>query len=121
MWNKGCMEGFPWGPSNHDIVIGHRRRVSRFGERRYPQRPGRAVVGTSAEWAARQPKPQRLKESAMAYVMVDVEADGPIPGDYSMVSFGAVLVREGLDITFYGRLRPVSEAWVPEALAVSGF
>jgi hypothetical protein len=24
----------------------------------------------------------------MPYVMVDVEADGPIPGDYSMVSFG---------------------------------
>jgi hypothetical protein len=57
----------------------------------------------------------------MAYVMVDVEADGPIPGDYSMVSFGAVLVREGLDRTFYGQLRPISEKWVPEALGVSGF
>ncbi len=57
----------------------------------------------------------------MAYVMVDVEADGPIPGDYSMVSFGAVLVQEGLDKTFYGRLRPISDKWVPTALAVSGF
>jgi hypothetical protein len=57
----------------------------------------------------------------MAYVMVDIEADGPIPGDYSMVCFGAVLVREGLDQTYYGRLRPISEKWVPEALAVSGF
>jgi len=57
----------------------------------------------------------------MAYVMVDVESDGPIPGDYSMVCFGAVLVREGLDKVFYGRLRPVSDRWVPEALAVSGF
>jgi hypothetical protein len=57
----------------------------------------------------------------MAYVMVDVEADGPIPGDYSMVSFGAVLVREGLGETFYGRLRPISDRWIPEALAVSGF
>jgi hypothetical protein len=57
----------------------------------------------------------------MVYVMVDVEADGPIPGDYSMVSFGAVLVKEGLDRTFYGRLRPVSEQWIAEALAVSGF
>lgn len=28
----------------------------------------------------------------MTYVMVDIEADGPIPGDYSMVCFGAVLV-----------------------------
>ena len=30
----------------------------------------------------------------MAYVMVDVEADGPIPGDYSMICLGAVLVKE---------------------------
>jgi hypothetical protein len=58
---------------------------------------------------------------AMAYVMVDVESDGPIPGDYSMISFGAVLVQEGLRQTFYGRLRPISEQWMPEALAVSGF
>ena len=57
----------------------------------------------------------------MAYVMVDIEADGPIPGDYSMVCFGAVLVREGLDQTFYARLRPISEKWLPEALSVSGF
>ena len=55
----------------------------------------------------------------MSYVMVDVEADGPIPGDYSMVSLGAVLVRPGLEHTFYGRLRPVSERWLPEALAVA--
>src|SRR5262245_49315281 len=57
----------------------------------------------------------------MAYVMVDVEADGPIPGDYSMVCFGAVLVKESLDKTFYGRLRPISDKWLPDALAVSGF
>ena len=30
----------------------------------------------------------------MAYIMVDIESDGPIPGDFSMVSFGAVLVDE---------------------------
>jgi hypothetical protein len=58
---------------------------------------------------------------AMAYVMVDVESDGPIPGDYSMICVGAVLVQEGLRETFYGRLRPISEQWIPEALAVSGF
>lgn len=57
----------------------------------------------------------------MAYVMVDVEADGPIPGDYSMVCFGAVLVREALDRTFYARLKPIAERWIPDALAVSGF
>jgi hypothetical protein len=57
----------------------------------------------------------------MSYVMVDVESDGPIPGDYSMVCFGAVLVEPALSRTFYGQLKPISEKWVPEALAVSGF
>lgn len=56
----------------------------------------------------------------MAYIMVDVETDGPIPGDYSMISFGAVLVNETLDTTFYGTLKPISEKFIPEALAVSG-
>ena len=57
----------------------------------------------------------------MVYVMVDVESDGPIPGDYSMICFGAVVVREGLEQIFYGRLKPISEKWIPEALSVSGF
>lgn len=57
----------------------------------------------------------------MSCIMVDVESDGPIPGDFSLVCFGAVVVREGLADTFYGRLRPISERWDPEALAVSGF
>jgi hypothetical protein len=57
----------------------------------------------------------------MAYVMIDIEADGPIPGDYSMVCFGAVIVEPALNRTFYGRLRPISDKWIPEALAVSGF
>jgi DNA polymerase III epsilon subunit-like protein len=53
--------------------------------------------------------------------MVDIESDGPIPGDYSMICFGAVVVEPGLTRTFYGRLRPISEQFIPEALAVSGF
>src|SRR5262245_48413491 len=57
----------------------------------------------------------------MPYVMVDVESDGPIPGDYSMVSFGAVIVEPALDRTFYGKLKPISDKFIPEALAVSGF
>ena len=56
----------------------------------------------------------------MAYIMVDIESDGPIPGDYSMISFGAILIDEQLDKTFYGRLKPISDMFVPEALAVSG-
>ncbi len=57
----------------------------------------------------------------MSYIMVDIEADGPIPGDYSMISFGAVVVEPGLGRTFYGELRPMSKKFIPEALAVSGF
>ncbi|MCB9234895.1 MAG: 3'-5' exoribonuclease [Bacteroidia bacterium] len=57
----------------------------------------------------------------MSYFMVDIESDGPIPGDYSMISFGAVLVNDTLDRSFYGKLKPISEKFNPEALAVSGF
>lgn len=57
----------------------------------------------------------------MSYIMVDIESDGPIPGDYSMICFGAVVVEAGLERTFYGQLRPISEKFIPEALAVSGF
>ncbi|MFK7832149.1 MAG: 3'-5' exoribonuclease [Winogradskyella sp.] len=57
----------------------------------------------------------------MSYIMVDIESDGPIPGDYSMICFGAVLVDEKLDRTFYGRIKPVSDKFNPEALAISGF
>ncbi|MBO9731259.1 MAG: 3'-5' exoribonuclease [Chitinophaga sp.] len=56
----------------------------------------------------------------MAFIMVDVESDGPIPGDFSMISFGAVLVNEQLNQTFYGQLKPISDKFIPEALAVSG-
>ena len=56
----------------------------------------------------------------MAYIMMNVESDGPIPGDYSMISFGAILVNEKLDAHFYGRLRPISDKFIPEALWVVG-
>ena len=52
--------------------------------------------------------------------MVDVESDGPIPGDYSMISIGCVLVEEPLGRTFSARLKPISEDFRTEALAVSG-
>jgi hypothetical protein len=37
-----------------------------------------------------------------------------------MVSFGAVHLDEPLATTFYGQTRPISDKFVPEALAVSG-
>lgn len=57
----------------------------------------------------------------MSLIMVDIEADGPIPGDYSMICLGAVIVEPSLSKTFYGELRPISKKWIPQALAVSGF
>jgi hypothetical protein len=53
------------------------------------------------------------------YVAVDVEADGPIPGPYSMTSLG-MAVADRADLVFYTELRPISDEFVPEALAVSG-
>ncbi|MDX2284604.1 MAG: 3'-5' exoribonuclease [Bacteroidia bacterium] len=57
----------------------------------------------------------------MPLIVIDVESDGPVPHLYSMVCFGAVAVEPGLSRTFYGQLRPISDAWIPEALAISGF
>lgn len=56
----------------------------------------------------------------MSYFLTDVEADGPIPGDYSMVSIGCVIVRPGLDRLFTAKLRPISEKYIEAALSVSG-
>lgn len=54
-------------------------------------------------------------------VVVDVESDGNLLGVNSMVCFGAVIVEEGLKKTFYGRTKPISKQYIPEALAISGF
>lgn len=54
------------------------------------------------------------------WVMVDVETDGPIPGDYSMLSVGAVIVEPGLERTFFGQFRPISACSNAEAMKVNG-
>jgi hypothetical protein len=54
-------------------------------------------------------------------VMVDIESDGPCPGMHSMICFGAVIVEPGFQRTFYAQLKPISETYIPEALAISGF
>jgi hypothetical protein len=68
--------------------------------------------------------------SADVYISIDVEADGPIPGPYSMLSIGMAVAgsydgerfvaADPEELTFYGELRPISEKNDPEALAVSG-
>ena len=57
----------------------------------------------------------------MSYIVVDCESDGPIPNKYSLVSFGAVIVEPTLKKNFYGETKPISNLWLPEALAISGF
>ena len=57
----------------------------------------------------------------MTHIMVDVEADGRYPGGFSMIAFGAVVVEEPLARTFHGLLKPISDDWNAEALAVSGY
>lgn len=57
----------------------------------------------------------------MSYIVVDVEADGPIPYKYSMVCFGAIIVDDTLSKTFYGKTRPISNEFIPEALSISNF
>ena len=57
----------------------------------------------------------------MSLIVVDVESDGAIPHKYSMICFGAVVVEPSLAKTFYGRVKPMSDEWNPEILAVSGF
>jgi hypothetical protein len=71
-----------------------------------------------------------MSDRSTVYLSVDVEADGAIPGPYSMVSFGAAVCgRDTADgflaadpsaQTFYRELRPISTQFDPEALAVSG-
>lgn len=57
----------------------------------------------------------------LIYVSVDVEADGPCPGLYSMIALGAVVVEPGLERTFGATIAPISDDWNPPALAVSGY
>jgi len=74
--------------------------------------------------------PVAVERATDVYFSADVETDGSIPGPYSMLSFGIVVagrydgqrfVRpERLDETFEAELRPISDAFEPEALAVNG-
>jgi ribonuclease T len=52
------------------------------------------------------------------FISVDIEASGPIPGEYSMLALGACEVAN-LASTFYVELKPINQNFVPAALAVS--
>lgn len=54
-------------------------------------------------------------------ICVDVETDGPYMPKYSIVCFAAIVVEPSLSKIFYGKIKPISENWNPDALAISGF
>ena len=63
------------------------------------------------------------------YISADIEADGPIPGQYSMLAFGLALAGrfdgttfeppETRSATFYSELKPISDELTPAALGVA--
>jgi len=64
------------------------------------------------------------------YISADIEADGPIPGDYSMLSFGLAIAgrfdgtafapADPAADTFYRELKPISERFLSAAVEVTG-
>jgi hypothetical protein len=69
------------------------------------------------------------EDPADLYISGDVEADGPIPGRFSMLSFGLCIAGrfDGSEFqpcdpqtkTFYAELQPISERWDAQALSVA--
>jgi hypothetical protein len=63
------------------------------------------------------------------YISADVETDGPIPGEFSLLSFGLCVAgsydghsydrHEPERQTFYAELKPISAHWQAEALEVN--
>ncbi len=53
------------------------------------------------------------------YISVDIEAAGPVPGEYSMLSLGACVVTAP-EITFYTEFKPINDHFVQAALKVGG-
>src|SRR4051812_31122415 len=72
----------------------------------------------------------RMPSRSDLYISADVEADGPIPGLYSMLAFGLTVAgrydgerftaADPFEATFYAELRPIGDRYDPDALAVSG-
>jgi hypothetical protein len=57
----------------------------------------------------------------MSLYMIDVETDGPCPGKYSMVALGIARISPKMeDRLLISPIKPISEFWIPDALAISG-
>jgi hypothetical protein len=85
------------------------------------------MLGAHSEVLVESPQPVPATD---AYFSVDVETDGPIPGPYSLLSFGIVYAGSfdgktftrpaAYSVTFYRELRPISDDYDPEALRING-
>ena len=53
------------------------------------------------------------------YISVDIEASGPVPGEFSMLSLGACVVG-ATEKNFYVELKPITLNFKPESLAIAG-
>jgi len=53
------------------------------------------------------------------FISVDVEASGPIPGDYSLLTIGACDADQP-DLNFECKLKPITRNFDPKALQVTG-
>ena len=53
------------------------------------------------------------------FISVDIEASGPIPGKYSLLSIGACLVSD-TDVNFSCELKPTTSEFIPAALEITG-
>lgn len=60
-----------------------------------------------------------MSRSSELYISVDIESSGPIPGEFSLLSFGACVVGQRLK-TFYAELKPINDNFIDKALKVSG-
>jgi DNA polymerase III epsilon subunit-like protein len=60
-----------------------------------------------------------MNDKREVFVSVDVETSGPIPGEFSLLSIGACNVFNP-DKTFTCQLKPITNAFDPKALEVTG-
>lgn len=56
-----------------------------------------------------------LKKRSEIYISVDIEASGPIPGEFSMLSLGACIVGDTGN-TFYAELKPINDNFIKRAV-----
>jgi DNA polymerase III epsilon subunit-like protein len=61
-----------------------------------------------------------MSERPEVFISVDVETSGPIPGEFSMLSLGACLVRDD-QRSFSCLFKPLNDRADPKALEVTGF